>query len=87
MDKLTREEEMKGIMVKLGEIWESYPDWRFGQLLSNMLGDIVQKNKVNDIFFPTNQQWLIWLIEYSKEQSMYNYGQNLKFRGEKSNEE
>ena len=36
---------------QLAEVWEVFPDWRFGQLMSNMLGEFVADTG-KDIFFP-----------------------------------
>jgi len=52
------------ICQELEVIWEQVPDWRFGQLLSNMLGDICYKNEIRDIFFPEDDKWERWLKEY-----------------------
>ena len=37
-------------MERLGNIWKDYPDFRFGQLLMNLLGD-VQEEVGMDLFF------------------------------------
>ena len=40
---------------RLAELWEQVPDWRFGQLMSNMLGEFVAE-KHKDIFFPEDDE-------------------------------
>lgn len=35
---------------RLKEVWKQVPDWRFGQLMLNVLGDI-QANTGRDVFF------------------------------------
>jgi len=39
-----------GYMKRLGAVWKDYPDFRFGQLLMNLLGD-VQKEVGMDLFY------------------------------------
>lgn len=40
-----------------------FPDWRFGQFMSNFLG-WVQSEKKRDIFFPEEKEMLNLLNEY-----------------------
>ena len=40
---------------KLAEHWSKVPDWRFGQLLSNVLG---QEMKGKDLFFPEEDEMM-----------------------------
>lgn len=70
------------IMNVLTDIWKDNSDFRFGQLMSNVLGEISQKNSLYDIFFPEDDKWLKWLQEYKEGHSVYNYGQNLNFVGD-----
>lgn len=37
-------------MKQLQEQWEKVPDWRFGQLMSNLLGEIYTRSK-QDFFY------------------------------------
>ena len=39
------------------EAWEQVPDQRFGQFLSNMIGEIMAKNNIHDIWFPEDDRW------------------------------
>ena len=41
-----------------------FPDWRFGQLMSNFLGWCLGKGKCQDIFFPEDASWETWFKEY-----------------------
>ena len=43
---------------------ESFPDWRFGQLISNFFGWIYQEKKI-DIFFPEESDMIQYLREYA----------------------
>lgn len=43
-----------------------FPDWRFGQLMSNFLGWVYQEKKI-DPFFPEEDEMLQYLKEYSGE--------------------
>ena len=48
-------------LAKLGECWKKVPDWRFGQLMVNFLG---QLNR--DPFFPEEDEMLEELDKYFK---------------------
>ncbi len=43
---------------------EYFPDMRFGQLMSNFLGWCLGEHKCNDIFFPEDDKWELWIKEY-----------------------
>ena len=49
-------DEMRDIHIK------SFPDWRFGQLMSNFFGWLMSEKK-KDLFFPEEDE----MIEYFKE--------------------
>lgn len=40
------------IVEKLREAWKLVPDWRLGQLVSNLQGA-----GAHDVFFPEDEQW------------------------------
>ena len=50
----------------LASCWHKVPDWRFGQLISNVLG-AYQDTKHRDIFFPEDDEMLEFIKEYFKE--------------------
>ena len=53
---------------ELNRIWKKYfPDWRFGQFMSNFLG-FVAGQKQTDIFFPEESEMLTYLKEYCGEE-------------------
>lgn len=57
---------------ELNRIWKKhFPDWRFGQLMSNFLG-FVQSKKNRDIFFPEESEMLTYLKEYCGEEEKVN---------------
>lgn len=57
---------------ELNRIWKKYfPDWRFGQLMSNFL-DFVAGQKQTDIFFPEESEMLTYLKEYCGEKEEAN---------------
>lgn len=35
---------------RLAEAWKKVPDWRFGQLMSNILGEYYSKTKMDPFF-------------------------------------
>ena len=52
---------------EFAKIWEEkFPDWRFGQLISNFMGWAVAEKKCSDIFFPEDNKWIEWFKEYAK---------------------
>lgn len=57
---------------RLAAVWACVPDWRFGQLMSNMLGQYVYETK-KDIFFPEDDE----LIEFFEKYIENNYPYNL----------
>lgn len=50
---------------RLKAIWSVVPDWRFGQLMSNMLGEFVAE-KQRDIFFPEDEELFEFFEKYIK---------------------
>lgn len=55
---------------KLATYWETYfPDWRFGQFMSNFLGFVVSKTK-RDIFFIEEGDMEELLDEYVAEREV-----------------
>ena len=48
---------------QLATLWERVPDWRFGQLMSNVLGAFVADTK-RDIFFPEDDELLEFFEKY-----------------------
>ena len=55
-------------LERLGKVWKQVPDWRFGQLMVNILGSLPK-----DPFFPEDDE----MIEYFE-----NYFENF-FKGKK----
>ena len=57
---------------ELNRIWKKYfPDWRFGQLMSNFLGFVAGQKQTN-IFFPEESEMLTYLKEYCGEKEEAN---------------
>lgn len=42
---------------------EKFPDWRFGQFMSNFLGWVAQKR---DIFFPEEDEMAVYLKQFAR---------------------
>lgn len=55
------------IIEELEKAWKKpgWNDMRFGQFMSNILGDIAKANDVSDIWFPEDDKWLKWLQEFN----------------------
>jgi len=50
------------IILLLDEAWKLVPDWRLGQLLSNLLGAGMQ-----DVFHPEDEVWEKLLEKFIRE--------------------
>ena len=49
---------------ELADLWETHcPDWRFGQLMSNILGAYYAETK-RDIFFPEDDDMMAFFHKY-----------------------
>lgn len=53
---------IKKFCDRLAKVWENAPDWRFGQLISNMFGEVWAKH--GDIFFIEDDKMIEYLEEY-----------------------
>ena len=53
---------------ELATLWETVPDWRFGQLISNVLGEYVSKTK-RDIFFPEDDEIMDFMKKYFSQEN------------------
>lgn len=53
-------ERIPVIIAKLQAAWEKVPDWRLGQLISNLIGTGPQ-----DVFFPEDEEWEKWLDDFN----------------------
>ena len=67
---------------RLAAVWEKVPDWRFGQLMSNMLGEYVAQTH-RDIFFPEDDEMIKFFerfanINLSKEEQDGNEASDLR---------
>lgn len=45
---------------------KAFPDWRFGQLMSNFFGWLYSEKKI-DLFFPEEEQMIEYFREYANE--------------------
>ena len=53
---------------KLKEIWMRVPDWRFGQLMINTLGEMSARGR--DPFFPEDSEMIEFLDDYTAQYSL-----------------
>ena len=58
---------------RLSACWQCVPDWRFGQLISNVLGAYVAETK-RDIFFPEDDEMIEFFESYFKQEGASPYG-------------
>lgn len=47
---------------RLASAWELLPDWRFGQLIENIFGNMKSENK--DPFFPEDDEMIKYIEEF-----------------------
>lgn len=47
---------------------KSFPDWRFGQLMSNFFGWLYSEKKI-DLFFPEEDKMIEYFKEFANETS------------------
>ncbi len=57
---------------KLAAHWSKVPDWRFGQLLANVLGQEMPEGR--DIFFPEEDEMMGYFDHFFKEWNAYESG-------------
>ena len=55
---------------RLARAWEMVPDWRFGQLMMNALGEMASKGR--DPFFPEEDEMIAFIEEYVKNNSPFS---------------
>lgn len=48
---------------RLAEAWKKVPDWRFGQLMSNILGEYYSQTKM-DPFFVEDDEFIEFIEKY-----------------------
>ena len=53
---------------RLKAVWHTVPDWRFGQLMINILGDM--KASGRDPFFPEDDEMIKYLESYFKQRGV-----------------
>ena len=53
---------------RLAAAWEMVPDWRFGQLMVNALGEMSAKR---DPFFPEEDEMIEFIEKYAKKNSVF----------------
>lgn len=51
---------------ELAQLWRTVPDWRFGQLMCNLLGEYTKVTK-NDPFFPEDEELMAFFKKYFSE--------------------
>lgn len=61
---------------RLAAVWGQVPDWRFGQLMSNILGQYVYETK-KDIFFPEDDELIEFFEKYIETRPTYNLSAEL----------
>lgn len=57
---------IRGYCNQLADLWENVPDWRFGQLMFNLLGAYYSETK-KDIFFPEDDEMFAFVGKYKEE--------------------
>jgi len=55
------------ILGLLNLMWDEVPEWRFGQLLSNLLGFLYTDTKVDPFYIEDDERLIELLHKYIKE--------------------
>ena len=63
---MRKSERIDKFLEEFGKEWKKVPDWRFGQFISNVLGEIVATTGV-DIFFPEEDEMIKLIREAMKK--------------------
>lgn len=51
----------------LSDVWSNVPDWRFGQLVMNLLGDYIRDTK-HDPFYAEDDELMLFFQDYFKKE-------------------
>ena len=57
-------DRIEPFLNRLGKVWKKVPDWRFGQLMVNVLGSLDR-----DPFFPEDDEMIKHFENYFKEKN------------------
>lgn len=49
---------------RLAKAWKNVPDWRFGQLMSNLLSEYYEQTKL-DPFFPEDDEMIEFIEKFT----------------------
>lgn len=61
---MRNEKRIDEFLERFGKCWKKVPDWRFGQLLSNVLSTFPK-----DIFFPEEKEMIEFFEDFFEKQS------------------
>lgn len=56
---------------RLSRAWKNVPDWRFGQLMSNLLSEYYEQTK-RDPFFPEDDEFIEFIEKFTASNTPYN---------------
>ena len=70
---------------RLKAIWSCVPDWRFGQLMSNMLGAYTDETGV-DIFFPEDEDLFAYFEGYLSKYTPFDPANTVIEEGSHAND-
>lgn len=68
---------IKKFCDRLAKVWENVPDWRFGQLICNALGEMGK-----DPFFPEDDEMIEYLERYTKKSTPFARADNSEENGD-----
>ena len=81
MRKTERIDEFCG---RLANAWKRVPDWRFGQLMMNVLGEMAHSGR--DPFFPEEDEMIEYIEKYVGMTSPGEFAHNHPFGMEDQND-
>lgn len=64
---MRRKDRIDPFLKRLGNVWKCVPDWRFGQLMVNVLNSMER-----DPFFPEEDEMIEYFEKYMEENGYAN---------------
>lgn len=54
-------ERIRPIIALVEQYWLSHPDYRFGQMIQNLMDQTSRVGQVDDIWLPEDDKWKAWI--------------------------
>lgn len=60
-------ERIGDFLSRFEKCWKKVPDWRFGQFISNVLGNAQANGEISDIFYVEDEKMIHLIEDYFKK--------------------